>query len=283
MTTVAAGKPEAGCDLESLEVDLVLEGIYRGYGLDFRHYARPSVRRRLLRRAQREGVPTISALQERILHDPACFGRLLDDLSINATAMFRDPAFYRALRFKVVAALRTYPFVRIWSAGCSTGEEPYSLAILLRETGLYDRTRIYATDMNEHVLDQARTGEFPIERMRDYTANYIAAAGTRAFSEYYTAGRSTVRFDPSLAENMIFARHNLVSDRSFNEFNLVVCRNVLVYFGASLQENVHGLLYDSLATFAVLGLGRKESLRPMAGPQRYESLDPVEKLYRRVA
>jgi chemotaxis protein methyltransferase CheR len=228
MVATRAPASAVGPEVEALEVDLVLEGIYRGYGFDFRQYARESVRRRLLRRAQGEGVASISALQERVLHDPGCMGRLLADLSVNVTSMFRDPAFYCALRTKVIPALRTYPFIRIWSAGCSTGEEAYSMAILLREAGLYDRTRIYATDMSEDVLEQARTGEFPIEKMKGYTANYIAAGGTRAFSEYYTAGESIVRFDRSLADNMVFARHNLVSDRSFNEFNVITCRNVLV-------------------------------------------------------
>lgn len=279
---IAPARSEA-VEVEALEVDLVLEGIYRGYGLDFRNYARESIRRRLLRRAEGEGVASISALQERVLHDPACMARLLADLSVNFTAMFRDPPFYRAFRTRVVPALRTYPFVRIWSAGCSTGEEPYSIAILMREAGLYDRTRIYATDLNGAVLEQARAGEFPIERMKDYTANYIAAGGTRAFSEYYTAGTDTVRFDRSLSENMVFARHNLVSDRSFNEFNVILCRNVLIYFAPSLQDEVKRLLYDSLGMFGVLALGRKESLKAPGLPGSYETLDRVERLYRRTA
>jgi chemotaxis protein methyltransferase CheR len=280
MATSAAARSVA-VEVEALEVDLVLEGIYRGYGLDFRNYARESIRRRLLRRAQGEGVGSISALQERVLHDPGCMARLLADLSVNATSMFRDPAFYRNFRARVVPALRTYPFIRIWSAGCSTGEEAYSIAIVMREAGLYDRTRIYATDMNDDVLEQARGGEFPIEKMRDYTANYIAAGGTRSFSEYYVAGSDTVRFDRSLADNMVFARHNLVSDRSFNEFNVILCRNVLIYFAPSLADEVHRLLYDSLGIFGVLGLGRKESLKSTGLERRYETLDPVERLYRR--
>ncbi len=270
-------------EVEALEVDLVLEGIYRGYGLDFRNYARESIRRRLLRRAEGEGVVSISALQERVLHDPACMARLLADLSVNCTAMFRDPPFYRAFRTRVIPALRTYPFVRIWSAGCSTGEEPYSIAILMREAGLYDRTRIYATDLNGAVLEQARVGEFPIERMKDYTANYIAAGGTRPFSEYYTAGADTVRFDRSLSDNMVFARHNLASDRSFNEFNVILCRNVLIYFAPPLQNEVKRLLHDSLGMFGVLALGRKESLKATGLAGSYETLDPVERLYRRTA
>ncbi len=267
MTPMATSAParSVAVEVEALEVDLVLEGIYRGYGVDFRNYARESVRRRLLRRAQGEGLATISALQERVLHDPACMARLLADLSVNVTSMFRDPSFYRALRARVVPALRTYPFIRIWSAGCSTGEEAYSIAILMREAGLYERTRIYATDMNGDVLD----------------ANYIAAGGTRSFSEYYTADADTVRFDRSLADNIVFARHNLVSDRSFNEFNVILCRNVLSYFAPSLQDEVNRLLYESLTILGVLGLGRKESLKSTGLERRYERLDPVERLYRR--
>ena len=280
MATSAPARSVA-VEVEALEVDLVLEGIYRSYGLDFRNYARESIRRRLLRRAQGEGVASISALQERVLHDPRCMARLLDDLSVNVTSMFRDPAFYRVFRARVVPQLATYPFIRIWSAGCSTGEEPYSIAILMREAGLYDRTRIYATDMNVDGLEQARAGEFRIEKMKEYTANYIAAGGTRSFSEYYTAGSGSVRFDRSLADNMVFARHNLVTDRSFNEFNVILCRNVLIYFGPTLQDEVNRLLHESLSTLGVLGLGRKESLKSTALERRYERLDPVERLYRR--
>ncbi|MDQ1569011.1 MAG: chemotaxis protein methyltransferase CheR [Actinomycetota bacterium] len=283
MTSMATTAPAraVAVEVEALEVDLVLEGIYRGYGLDFRNYARESVRRRLLRRAQGEGVASISALQERVLHDPRCMARLLADLSVNVTSMFRDPAFYQTFRARVVPQLATYPFIRIWSAGCSTGEEAYSIAIVMREAGLYERTRIYATDINGDVLEHARRGEFTIEKMKDYTANYIAAGGSRSFSEYYTAGSDTVRFDPTLADNMVFARHNLVSDRSFNEFNVILCRNVLIYFAPSLQDEVNRLLYESLAIFGVLGLGRRESLKSPGLERRYERLDPVERLYRR--
>ena len=170
-----------GEDVEAIEIEMLLEAIYRTYSFDFREYARGSLRRRLWRRAQAEGVKTMSALQERILHDPDCMERLLLDLSINVTSMFRDPSFYRALREKVVPLLRTYPFVRIWNAGCSTGEEAFSMAILLHEEGLQDKARIYATDINAAVIEQARAGVFPLDKMREYTENYIRAGGTRAF------------------------------------------------------------------------------------------------------
>jgi chemotaxis protein methyltransferase CheR len=209
--------------------------------------------------------------------------RLLLDLSINVTAMFRDPTFYVAFRERVVPQLRTYPFTRIWVAGCSTGEEVYSLAIILQEEGLYDRARIYATDINETVLEQARAGVFPLDKMKEYTQNYLKAGGTRAFSEYYVAAYDGAQFQRSLVDNVVFAQHNLVSDRSFNEFNVVVCRNVMIYFDRALQNRVHGLFYESLVHLGVLGLGHKEAIHFSPFEDRYEELDPVEKLYRKVA
>jgi chemotaxis protein methyltransferase CheR len=275
-------QPAARDDLEEIELALLLEGMFRKYGFDFREYASASLRRRVWRRVHAEGLSTISELQARLLHDPACMERLLLDLSINVTAMFRDPSFYNAFRAKVVPQLRTYPFTRIWVAGCSTGEEVYSLAILLREEGLYDRTRIYATDINESVLDRARTGVFPLEKMREYTQNYIKAGGTQAFSEYYLAKYDGAQFQRSLIDNVVFAQHNLVSDRSFNEFNVIVCRNVMIYFDRVLQDRVHELFYESLMTFGVLGLGHKESIRFSPHADSFEELDPTEKLYRKV-
>jgi chemotaxis protein methyltransferase CheR len=268
--------------LEPLETQLLLEAVFRRYGFDFREYARASLKRRLWRRVHAEGLATISGLQEKVLHDPACMERLLRDLSINVTAMFRDPTFYAAFREKVVPLLHTYPFTRIWNAGCSTGEETYSLAILLHEEGLLERTRIYATDINEAVLEQARAGVFPLDKMREYTQNYIRAGGTRSFSEYYVARYDRAQFSRSLVDNVVFAQHNLVSDRSFNEFNVIVCRNVMIYFDRSLQDKVHDLFYESLAMLGVLALGHKESIRFTRHAQSYEELDPLEKLYRKV-
>ena len=270
-------------DLERIETALLLEGIYQHYGFDFRGYAWASLKRRLWRRAHAEGVHSLSALQERVLHDPAAMNRLLLDLSINVTTMFRDPTFFAAFREKVVPLLRTYPFVRIWNAGCSTGEETYSIAIILREEGLQDRARVYATDINDVVLEHARTASYPLDRMRDYTENYIRAGGTAAFSEYYEADGAVARFDPSLLDGIVFAQHNLASDGAFNQFNVIVCRNVMIYFGKPLQERVHNLFYESLETFGVLALGNKESIRFTGHEQRYEELDAREKLYRKVA
>jgi chemotaxis protein methyltransferase CheR len=279
----AAARPPGQDDLEEIELSLLLEGVFRQYGFDFREYAPASLRRRVWRRVYAEGLSTISALQDRLLHDPACMERLLLDLSINVTAMFRDPGFYSAFRRKVVPMLRTYPFTRIWIAGCSTGEEVYSLAILLLEEGLYDRARIYATDINEAVLEQARAGVFPLDKMREYTQNYISAGGSRPFSEYYLAKYDGAQFQRSLIDNVVFAQHNLVSDRSFNEFNVIVCRNVMIYFDRALQERVHALFYESLVTFGILGLGHRESIRQSPYEDSYEELEPAEKLYRKVA
>jgi chemotaxis protein methyltransferase CheR len=285
-TQDAAGSdegPPRQDDLEDIELSLLVEGIFRQYGFDFREYAPASLRRRVWRRAHAEGLSTISALQDRLLHDPASMERLLLDLSINVTAMFRNPGFYTAFRRKVVPMLRTYPFTRIWIAGCSTGEEVYSLAILLQEEDLYDRTRLYATDINEAVLERARGGVFPLDKMREYTQNYINAGGSRAFSEYYLAKYDGAQFQRTLVDNVVFAQHNLVSDRSFNEFNVIVCRNVMIYFDRRLQERVHRLFYDSLVTFGVLGLGHRESIRQSPYEDRYEELESTEKLYRKVA
>ena len=269
-------------DLEQIEIELLLEAIYRRYGFDFRQYALASLRRRLWRRIHAERLDSISGLQERVLHDSACMERLLLDLSISVTAMFRDPSFYVAFREKVVPLLRTYPFTRIWNAGCSTGEEVYSLAILLHEEGLYERTRIYATDINEAVVDRAKEGVFPLDKMREYTENYIRAGGKAAFSEYYTAAYDGARFARSLVENVVFAQHNLVSDRSFNEFNAIMCRNVMIYFDRSLQARVHELFHESLARFGVLALGRKETIVFSPFQSSYEELDPQERIYKKV-
>src|SRR6266849_252944 len=269
-------------DMEAIEVKLLTEGIYHHYGFDFRDYSQPSLKRRIWKRIYAEGLSTISGLTEKVLHDPACMEQLLLDLSINTTSMFRDPTFYLAFREKVVPLLRTYPFVRIWHAGCSTGEEVYSMAMLLCEEGLYERCRIYATDINEAVLQRAKEGIFPISSMKENTSNYIAAGGSGTFSEYYVAKYDYAIFRPSLRENVVFAQHNLVTDASFNHFNVIFCRNVLIYFNNALQERVMQLFLDSLEMFGILGLGKKETVRYTSVAENYEELDAEERLYRRV-
>lgn len=277
----AANESPYDPELEKIEIGLLLEGIYRNYGFDFRSYAYASIRRRLWKRIESEGLDTVSALQARVLHEPQLMEKLLLDLSINVTAMFRDPGFYLAFRSQIIPLLRTYPFIRIWHAGCATGEEVYSMAILLQEEGLYDRARIYATDINEVVLQKAKEGIFPLERMQEYTENYIAAGGRRAFSDYYLAKYGGALFDASLTKNVVFSLHNLVTDHSFAEFNVILCRNVLIYFDKNLQAKVHSLFYDSLAKFGILCLGSKESMRFSPHEEKYEQLNGPEKIFRK--
>ena len=269
--------------VEALELELLLEAVFRFYGYDFRDYARTSLRRRVANVMRAEGVATISALQERILHDRASWDRFLNGVSVSVSAMFRDPGFFRAFRERAVPLLRTYPFIRIWQAGCSLGEEAYSLAILLEEEGLYDRVLIYATDINEATLRQAREGIYSAALMEKYAHNYQEAGGRRALSEYYTARYELALIRPALQRNIVFSQHNLVSDGTFNEFNVILCRNVMIYFNRPLQERTHALFHGSLGMFGILGLGARESLRFMPQESSYEPLVASEKLYRRIA
>jgi chemotaxis protein methyltransferase CheR len=269
-------------NIESIELDLLLDAVFRLYGYDFRDYAKTSMRRRIANIMKQEEVGTISALQDRVLHDSRSWERFLDGLSVNVSAMFRDPGFFLAFRHYAVPVLRTYPFIRIWQAGCSLGEEAYSLAIMLEEESLYDRSLIYATDINEVSLRQAREAIYPAELMQKYTQNYVQAGGQQSFSEYYTARYDFAILRPTLQRNIVFSQHNLVSDAPFNEFNVILCRNVMIYFNRGLQERTHNLFHESLAMFGILGLGSRESLRFMPHEHMYEPLVPGEKLYRRV-
>jgi chemotaxis protein methyltransferase CheR len=268
-------------ELETIELQLLTEAVFRRYGLDFRNYAMASLRRRVQLAMHEERVTTISALTDRLLHDPPAMERLLLRLSINVTAMFRDPGFFLALRNKVVDSLRSHPFVRIWHAGCSTGEEVYSMAILLQEEGIYERCRIYATDFNEVALQRARDGIVSLDSMQEYSTNYLRAGGHGSLSDYYTANYGHAIFRASLRKNVVFSQHNLVTDGSFNEFNLILCRNVMIYFNEQLQNRVHQLLFSSLRRYGVLGLGRKESLRGSPHQGEYEIVDDNERIFRR--
>jgi chemotaxis protein methyltransferase CheR len=269
--------------VEEIELELLLEGIFRHYGFDFRNYALSSLRRRVWNFIRNEQLTSISALQDRVLHDRAWLERFLYALSVNVSAMFRDPGFYLAFRKDVVPLLRTYPFVRIWLAGVSMGEEVYSLGILLSEEGIYDRCRIYATDINDAVLKKAKDGIYPVELMQTYTTNYMKAGGKRSFSDYYTAAYENALFKSSLRDNVVFAQHNLATDASFNEFHVILCRNVMIYFNSQLQAHVHHLLYESLVMFGILGLGSKETLKFSPHETAYEEIDKNAKLYRRIA
>ena len=281
-TPRALDKGRDDAELESLEIELLLETVFRRYGYDFREYAPASLRRRILKIVQAERLQSIGELQVRLLREPAFMERFLLSMTVNVTSIFRDPEFFAVVRRRVVPLLRTYPFIRIWHAGCSSGEEVYSMAILLQEEGLYDRCRIYATDMNEGVLKQAMEGIFPLSPGREYETNYLKAGGKSALSDYYTAAYGSAIFRSSLRENVIFSQHNLATDSSFNEFHLIFCRNVMIYFKKSLQQRVHSLLFDSLAMFGILGLGSKESLQFTPHRADYEVLDPAWRLFRRI-
>jgi chemotaxis protein methyltransferase CheR len=269
--------------VEELELDLLLEAVYLRFGYDFRDYARASIRRRIWKLVRAERLDSISALQGRVLHDPSACDRFVQGISVNVSSMFRDPHFFQAFRRHAVPVLRTYPFIRVWQAGCSLGEEAYSLAILLTEEGLYERSLIYATDINDAVVRQAREGIYPADLMQRYTQNYLQAGGTRSFSEYYTARYEFAIMRPSLRQNIVFSQHNLVSDGPFNEFNVVLCRNVMIYFNRELQERTHTLLHGSLSMFGVLGLGSKESIQCLPHQAFYKQFEAGEKLYRRIA
>ncbi|GIN61063.1 chemotaxis protein R [Robertmurraya siralis] len=267
--------------METIEIKLLLEGIYQCYGLDFRDYAMTSIRRRILYRMKVEKIATVTQLLDRVLHDPKMMEKLYFDFSINVSEMFRDPSFFLTMRKKILPKLAKYPLIRIWHAGCSTGEEVYSMAILLKEEGLFDKSRIYATDINERVLEAAKKGEFPLKKMQDYTNNYVNSGGVQDFSGYYTVQKDFAKFDASLSKNITFAQHNLVTDGSFNEFHMIICRNVLIYFNRSLQERVHSLFFHSLSNNGFLGLGSREGLLNRMTNLQYQVIDNKEKIYQK--
>ncbi|QAY68423.1 CheR family methyltransferase [Paenibacillus protaetiae] len=267
---------------ERIEIELFLEALYRYYGVDFRNYVFPTIRRRIWYRIRAERLKSVSGLQEKVLHDRRIFNRLLNDFSINVTELFRDPDFFKAFRAAVVPQLKEYPFIRIWHAGCSTGEEAYSMAILLHEEGLLEKTRIYATDMNESVIEEAKLKSFPLERMHQYTRNYTLSGGTKTLNEYVSLSNGRVEFKPFLAEKITFAQHNLAVDESFNEFHVIICRNVMIYFNSGLQHRVHELFYQSLSLGGYLGLGQKESMAFTGFTDCYKELVYNEKLYRKI-
>lgn len=271
----------ANPEIEALEVRLLLEAIYNRHGYDFRDYAYASIHSRLLKQMEAEGVRSLSALQDLILREPAAMERLLLSMALHVTSMFRDPEFYVAFREKVVPHLRTYPFIRLWHAGCSTGEEVYSMAILLQESGLDDRCCIYATDLSDGVLRRVHTGVFPLGAMQEYAENYLQAGGSRSFSEYYTARDCDVIFRCLSPERAVFAQHNLVCDGSINEFNVIFCRNVMIYFNRKLQDHVHKSNYESLGHLGFLAMGREESLRFSPYESCYKEIDAQEKIYQK--
>jgi len=275
--------PTGDTSLEDLELRLLMEGVFALSGYDFRNYILPMLRRRVWQCVRDEHLRTISGFQEKALHDPDCLSRLVQALCINVTSLFRRPEFFEVLCRQVLPRLHTYPFIRIWHAGCATGEEVFSTAILLHEEGLYERCRIYATDINAAALAQARAGILALDGLEAAQARYLRSGGRQHFSDYYTMTETGAVFAPELRRNIVFAQHNLATDSSFNEFNLILCRNVLIYFSKTLQERVHSLFYRSLSMFGVLALGSQETLRFSPFEHAYEELDSEQKLYRRVS
>ncbi len=257
----------------------MLESIRFVYGYDFTEYAEASVKRRIEHFMKSNKIGALNDLGRILLKDENIFERFVRDITVTVTEMFRDPTFYRSLREKVVDRLATYPFIKIWVAGSSTGEEVYSIAILLKEEGLLKRSVIYATDINQEALQTAKEGIYPIGQMKNYTTNYIKAGGKHGFSDYYTAKYNAVLLDKSLRQNIVFSAHNLVADKSFNEFQLILCRNVLIYFSQALQNRVINLFYESLCPFGFLALGNKESLLFSDRRQKFEEIDKKERIY----
>jgi chemotaxis protein methyltransferase CheR len=265
-----------------IEMRMLVEAVYLKYNYDFRDYTGASQKRRVLAALRALDVGTISELQARVMHDPSAFAQLLQYLTIPVTEMFRDPEYYLAIRQQVVPFLKTYPSLKLWVAGCSTGEEVYSMAILLKEEGLLDRSLIYATDINPESLETARRGVMPVDKMRLYTENYQRAGGMHAFSDYYTAAYDGALFERSLVENVTFADHSLATDSVFAETHFISCRNVMIYFNRRLQNRVLGLFHESLCHRGFLGLGSKESIDFSSYAARFESLARRERLFRKV-
>lgn len=271
-----------GTELEEIETRLLLEGIQLRYGYDFREYALSPLRRGLVAAMAREGARTISSYQDRVLHDPACMQRFLSAVGVNVTTMFRDPELMQAIRTDVVSLLRTYPSTRVWVAGCATGEEVYSLAILLDEEGMLPRAKLYATDINEDMLAVARMGSYPLDRMRRYEDAYQLAGGRGSLADHYSVVGRSARLNRRLQEAITWANHNLVTDGSFNDFHLIICANVLIYFRASLQERAHRLFYSSLIRGGFLALGKRESLLNCPDREHYELVRDGANLFRKV-
>lgn len=280
--SVSPAVDSAQADTRDIELDLLLQAVYMKYGYDFSNYSRAHLKRRINQRLMLSDLETISELQNKILWDKSFFLTFLQDLSINVTEMFRDPEFYKAFRGKVIPDLKTYAHIKVWHAGCSSGEEVYSLAIILKEENLLERTRIYATDFNKNVLETARKGIYNKKEVEKYERNYEEAGGTGKLSDYYTSKYGSVIFDQSLSKNIVFADHNLVTDGVFAEVNLVFCRNVLIYFNKTLQEKVVELFTNSLSKRGFLCLGTKESLKFSEYENNYAIIDKKMKMYKKL-
>nr|WP_295741715.1 CheR family methyltransferase [uncultured Acidocella sp.] len=267
--------------VEEIEIQLLLEALYLRYHYDFRHYAATSIKRRLRLAREQMGFASISALQERLLHDETMLPRMLGYLTVQVSEMFRDPSYFKAIRETVIPHLRTYPSLKLWIAGCADGEELYSFVILFREEGLEERTIFYATDINQDALARARAGVYGLERIQLFTENHRKSGGKSSLSAYYSAGYGRAVFDKSLRERVLFADHSLVTDAVFAEMHLISCRNVLIYFDRTLQDRAIGLFKDSLSRKGFLGLGAKENLRFCAHAEAFSEFNREERLYQR--
>jgi len=263
------------------EVEYLIKDVYDMYGYDFSEYSRASFKRRVNRICLIDRFTSFAEIRYTILNDPEYLKRFVEEITVNVTEMFRDPQFFKTLREKILPQLGTYPLIRIWVAGCSTGEEAYSMAILLKEANLYHKSLIYGTDLNPSVLETARAGVFPLQQMKLYSENYMLSGGKKDFSDYYTANYDSVKFDKSLQEKLILSTHNLVSDSSFNSFQLIVCRNVLIYFDRGLQERVFKLFDNSLENLGFLALGSKETLRFSKLDKNYHQVED-QKIWKKI-
>ena len=267
--------------VDDREIEVLINDVYEYYGFDFGGYSRASFKRRVDRLFQLDGFTNFSQFLMKVRSDGDYFDRMLEEITVNVTEMFRDPHFYKMVRTEILPVLATKPFIRLWHAGCSTGEEVFSMAIMLKEANLLHKSLIYATDINTVVLNVAKKGVFPLRMMQQYSENYMASGGTKDFSHYYTANYGLAKFGQDLIEKMVFSPHNLVSDRSFNEFDLILCRNVLIYFDKDLQERALVLFDDSLAKLGYLALGTKESIKYTSIQGKYQQLHK-EKIWKKV-
>jgi len=268
-------------EIENLEIELLIEAIFKRYGYDFRYYSRASIKRRLKHFLSKTNLNRIAELIPRVIHDKPFFDSLFFTISITVTEMFRDPFVYQTIRKKIIPFLKTYPFIKIWNSGCATGEEVYSMAILLKEEGLSERSQIYATDFNDLVLKKVKEGIYPIENIKQYTANYQKSGGKESFSNYYHSKYDSAIMNRELAKNITFANHNLTSDTVFGEMHLIMCRNVLIYFDKPLQDRALKLFHDSLASRGFLCLGTKESLQFSKVSKRFVIMARKEKIYQK--
>lgn len=266
--------------IQDNELELLINEVYENYGYDFSGYSMASFKRRVDRLYQLDGFTNFKSFLDKITDDSDYFSRMVEEITVNITEMFRDPHFYKVLRTEILPVLATKPFIRLWHAGCSTGEEVYSMAILLKEANLLNKSLLYGTDISPMVLDVARKGVFPLRMMKQYSENYIASGGKYDFSDYYTANYGLAKFGEDLSSRMVFSQHNLVSDRSFNEFDLILCRNVLIYFDKDLQERAFHLFDDSLSKLGYLALGTKETIKYTSMQKRYKQLEK-EKIWRK--